>query len=94
MASGEPAGQSSRRGPAYQAGVEADGTEVNGALLWMAERLATNRERIGVHYPSDSLASRHLAGGIWNGLINDTGATRIHAPTLRKVLNRARAEWA
>ena len=36
-----------------------------GPLLWLAARLAKNRERAGVHYPSDSLASRWLAGAIW-----------------------------
>jgi membrane-associated phospholipid phosphatase len=36
-----------------------------GPLLWLGARLAKNRERAGVHYPSDSLASRWLAGAIW-----------------------------
>ena len=36
-----------------------------GPLLWLAQRLARNRERIGVHYRSDSRASRWLAGSIW-----------------------------
>jgi hypothetical protein len=36
-----------------------------GPLLWLGDRLAKNRERAGVHYPSDSLASRWLAGAVW-----------------------------
>jgi hypothetical protein len=44
-----------------------------GPLLWFAARLAKNRERAGVHYPSDSLASRWLAGAIWQLLTNLPG---------------------
>ena len=49
-----------------------------------------NRERIGVHYPSDSSASRQLAGGIWHKIF---GAKTIAVPTLSRVLDRARGEW-
>ena len=35
--------------------------EINSPLLWLSQRLAKNRERLGVHYLSDSMASRHLA---------------------------------
>ncbi|NWG73352.1 MAG: phosphatase PAP2 family protein [Rubrivivax sp.] len=63
-------------------------------LLWLAARLAQNRERIGVHYPSDSSAGRHLAAGLWRAMLHDTNAaSRIDCPTLRLVLDRARAEW-
>ena len=66
-----------------------------GPLFWLAARLAKNRERIGVHYRSDSLASRRLAGGIWSSIFDQPGAaTHIEVPTLRRVLARARAEWA
>jgi hypothetical protein len=37
----------------------------NGPLLWLGARLGRNRERAGVHYRSDSSASRWLAGAIW-----------------------------
>jgi len=40
--------------------------QFTGPLLWLGDRLAKNRERAGVHYPSDSLASRWLAGAIWS----------------------------
>lgn len=71
----------------YQAKTYRDG--MPSPLLWLAHRLARNRERVGVHYPSDSSASRDLAGGIW-----DLVKTRqIAVPTLHKVIARARAEW-
>ncbi|MEJ7688090.1 MAG: phosphatase PAP2 family protein [Variovorax sp.] len=63
-------------------------------LLWLAARLAKNRERIGVHYPSDSSAGRHLAAGLWRALLHEpTAANRIDAPALRMVLAKATAEW-
>ena len=69
--------------------------DLDGPLFWLAARLAKNRERIGVHYRSDSLGSRRLAGGIWNAIFNDpNAATRIEVPTLNRVLARAQAEWA
>ncbi|HMO46620.1 MAG TPA: hypothetical protein PKB14_11390 [Rubrivivax sp.] len=69
--------------------------DLDGPLFWLAARLAKNRERIGVHYRSDSLASRRLAGGIWSCLFDQAGAaTHIEVPTLKRVLARARAEWA
>jgi hypothetical protein len=93
-----------------------------GPLLWLGARLARNRERAGVHYPSDSLASRWMAGALWalltsqpvqpsqanpgpDPLVADAtpaGAVtgyRVHnsdlieCPTLRRVINLARAEW-
>jgi membrane-associated phospholipid phosphatase len=63
-------------------------------LLWLAARLAKNRERLGVHYASDSSAGRHLAAGLWRALLHDANAgTRIECATLRKVLMQATAEW-
>jgi len=61
-----------------------------GSLLWLAARLALNRERMGLHYASDSSAGRHLAAGIWNAAQN---SHELRLPTLNKVLQRARAEW-
>ena len=63
---------------------------LQGSLLWLAARLAKNRERVGLHYESDSSAGRHLAGGIWNAIFNDKS---IVLPTLKRVLERASAEW-
>lgn len=68
--------------------------EVNSPLIWLAQRLGKNRERIGVHYFTDTTASRHLASGIWWALIHEPDpAQRIHCPTLLDVLRKARAEW-
>jgi membrane-associated phospholipid phosphatase len=89
-----------------------------GPLLWLGARLAKNRERAGVHYRSDSLASRWLAGAIWALLTkppaqatvmnpdpdvadatpplaahNVKNSDLIDCPTLRRVLNMAKAEW-
>ncbi|MBU3739549.1 MAG: hypothetical protein FGM55_11420 [Rhodoferax sp.] len=61
-----------------------------GPLLWLANRLGVNRERMGVHYPSDTAAGRQLAWGIWNEIFNNRS---IAVPTLHRVLARARAEW-
>jgi hypothetical protein len=69
--------------------------DLDGPLFWLAARLAKNRERVGVHYRSDSLASRRLAGGIWSCIFDQAGAaTHIEVPTLKRVLARAQAEWA
>ena len=73
-----------------------DGTDYIGSpLLWLAQRLAKNRERLGCHYPSNSFASRHLVSGIWWALLHETDPSNpiIVCPTLRSVLSRATAEW-
>jgi membrane-associated phospholipid phosphatase len=67
--------------------------EIPSPLLWLAQRLAKNRERIGVHYPSDSSASRHLAAGIWWALLHDTTAAQIVCPTLHTIIRGASALW-
>jgi hypothetical protein len=67
---------------------------LDGPLFWLAARLARNRERLGLHYPSDSSASRHLAGGVWNAIFPAGNApAALHVPTLQRVLKHARAEW-
>jgi membrane-associated phospholipid phosphatase len=68
--------------------------ELRSPLLWLAQRLAKNRERLGVHYISDSMGSRHLAAGIWWALLHEpSAAARIVCPSLQQVLIRASAEW-
>lgn len=68
--------------------------EIDSPLLWLAQRIAKNRERIGVHYASDSSASRHLAAGIWKALRNSSlMGDQILCPTLELVIRRAAAEW-
>ena len=63
---------------------------INSPLLWLAQRIAKNRERLGVHYMSDSMGSRHLAAAVWRALLYDN---TINCPTLISVLNHAIAEW-
>jgi len=67
--------------------------EVESPLLWLAQRLAKNRERIGVHYISDSTAGRHLAAAIWWAMLHEPDADRISCPTLEWVIQRAIPEW-
>jgi membrane-associated phospholipid phosphatase len=75
--------------------------EIPSPLLWLAQRLAKNRERLGVHYPSDSYASRHIAAGIWQRMwpdppetANDPQPVTIDCPTLLAVWRKAAAEWS
>ena len=60
--------------------------QIYSPLLWLAQRLGKNRERLGVHYPSDTFGSRHLAGAIWRAVLHDGS---VECPTLRSVLNHA-----
>src|SRR5262249_53722299 len=63
-------------------------------LLWLGQRLAKNRERLGVHYASDSNGSRHLAAALWRALLHEPDEKlRIVCPTLDTVINHAKAEW-
>src|SRR6516164_182229 len=68
--------------------------EINSPLLWLAQRLAKNRERLGVHYISDSMGSRHLAARLWRALLHENDKTKkIVCPTLESVIGHAKAEW-
>ena len=69
--------------------------QIQSPLLSIAHRIAVNRERIGVHYPSDSSASRHLAAGIWDAILHrsDDPTQSITCPTLMTVLEKAKVEW-
>ena len=75
---------------------------IQSPLLHMARRIAVNRERIGVHYPSDSFSSRHLAAGLWDAIVGQDGrddtnpnydGPPIPCPTLLMIIERASAEW-
>jgi hypothetical protein len=58
--------------------------------LWLAGRLARNRERLGFHYPSDGGAGRHIAIKIWESVFD---LKTIRLPTLERAVHRAAAEW-
>jgi hypothetical protein len=76
------------------ANVLAGRAPVASPLLWLGERMAKNRERLGFHYASDSSGSRHIAAGIWWALLHEADpGIRINCPTLRTVLRHAQAEW-
>ena len=73
------------------------GEDMKSPMLWLAWRVAKNRERLGVHYPSDSAASRRLAAATWLALTAPADAgpgVQISLPSLNKVLVKAQAEWA
>jgi hypothetical protein len=76
-------------------GAKRYGEDQKSPLLWLAWRVAKGRERLGVHYPSDSAASRKLAAGLWDQCVlrGDQDPERLTLPTLHKVLAMARAEW-
>ena len=59
--------------------------EAHEALDRMAERIARNREVLGVHYPSDSAAGKDLAAQTFPLL--DAG------PMFRALKAAAKAEW-
>src|SRR5262249_46726797 len=48
----------------YLSEVMSTAYDFTGPLLWLGHRLGRNRERAGLHYPSDSSASRWIAGAI------------------------------
>jgi len=66
----------------------------NSPLMWLSQRIAKNRERLGVHYSSDSNGSRHLAAAVCYSLFHEMDPEkRIDCPTLDTVKKRAEAEW-
>jgi hypothetical protein len=70
------------------------GMDQRSPLLWLAWRIAKGRERLGVHYPSDSAAGRLLAALVWHACrrpMADDEAIKV--PALHLVLERAKAEW-
>lgn len=78
------------------------GMDQHSPLLWMAWRIARGRERLGVHYASDSAAGRRLAALVWHactrpptraGNPDPDPVPAIDVPSLQTVLTKARAEW-
>ena len=63
--------------------------------LHAAVRVARGRERLGVHYPSDSAASRKLAAGVWARCRpGDAGeAPLLQVPSLQRIWALVEAEW-
>jgi hypothetical protein len=69
------------------------GTDQRSPLLWLAWRIAKGRERLGVHYASDSAAGRRLAALVWDACTNPASTVKIDVPALKTVQLKARAEW-
>ena len=59
-------------------------------LHWLAYRVAVNRERAGVHYPSDSKAGRHIAEQLFD-LLSDPATLEAHR--FQATLAAACLEW-
>lgn len=77
------------------------GTDQKSPLLWLAWRIARGRERLGLHYRTDSAAGRRLAALVWGACVAREGvpqtekpALHIDVPSLQTVLVRAHAEWS
>lgn len=69
------------------------GQDQRSPLLWLAWRIAKGRERLGLHYSSDSAAGRVLAALVWDACLGDQEKCAIKVSTLRSVRARAAAEW-
>ena len=70
------------------------------ALERLARRIARNREIAGLHYPSDSVAGRHLANKIFNNIllkaVDGVGMPLVFAvdmPIYRRLVVKAQQEW-
>jgi hypothetical protein len=72
---------------------KAYGKDQRSPLLWLAWRIAKGRERMGVHYKSDSAAGRWLAALVWDSCLHPSKGVSINVPTLHNVLRKAQAEW-
>jgi membrane-associated phospholipid phosphatase len=73
------------------AALMSDGTysDKNGPVYCMARRIARNREVLGLHYPSDSVAGEALADDTWP-ILHEMLSHHL-GPNL---ILSARAEWA
>jgi len=60
--------------------------EVSVPLALLAERVARNREVLGLHYPSDSAAGKLLAAG--------SKLLLMQCPLVQTLLEKASDEWA
>lgn len=83
------------RAPRPQDMAAAYGVDQRSPMLWLAWRIAKGRERLGLHYPTDSAAGRRLAVLLWQALgLAEGHAATITVPALDQVRRMAQAEWA
>jgi len=66
-------------------------TSVGPELAWLADRVATNRERAGLHYQTDSVGGQKIAQKIESLLTTNPG--KIVSATFDSILTAAKAEW-
>jgi hypothetical protein len=59
-------------------------------LEWLADRVAVNRERAGLHYPSDSTGAKFIAGRVFALL--KANANNLYN-SFAQALQDAKAEW-
>ncbi len=62
-------------------------------LTWLADRVAKNRERAGLHYPSDSVAGRLLAQAIRTRLMTKSIPPAYDYRAFGVILEAAKLEW-
>ena len=67
-------------------------TTLGPELVWLAERVAKNRERAGLHYASDSVAGKKL-GWAFKDLLTVAGAGQIASAAFNEILSKAGTEW-
>jgi membrane-associated phospholipid phosphatase len=64
-------------------------TTIGKSLVFLADRIARNREIAGLHYPSDTRAGVTLAGAITSKILLD----RDYLPKFAKLVENAKREW-
>jgi hypothetical protein len=67
-------------------------TSLGQELDWLADRVAKNRERAGLHYPSDSVAGQKLAKEVAKQL-PVVGDGSIVSVTFKAIIMAAQNEW-
>jgi hypothetical protein len=68
-------------------------THLDMPLFWLAHRIGKNRERMGLHYPSDTSSGRDTAWSIRKWLLDSPASGLTKLATLNLVLDRAQGEW-
>jgi membrane-associated phospholipid phosphatase len=62
-------------------------------LNWLAERIAVNRERAGLHYPSDTAGGRFLARHLFDDYLSQWPQSGGAPSRFTQLLTAAQAEW-
>jgi hypothetical protein len=78
-----------RLGAAAPTPADPDRTTIEKSLVFLADRIARNREIAGLHYPSDTRAGVTLAGAITSKILLDCD----YLPKFAKLVDNAKHEW-